>query len=174
MKKIIKFIMLTLTLVVIVTVISLLKPSISRTCKIKDSRMKIKIPYAYEEVYSESENVVLNLYNKNGIKIKVSKFQEGFWSSGDTNARVEEYLKVMSSMNYDSEIKNVKRRIIEKTEDRLGMAEFDLRNISGSAKNIAIITNDEVGNFVIEIEGPIELMEAKRNEIEKIIKSIKL
>ena len=173
MKKILRLLAFIIVLVIVFTLWIFIKPNISRTCKIKELDISLKIPYAYQETYNESENVLLNMYNSEGIRISVVELKDNFWSSGDTEARMNEYLNVISAMNYDSEIKNIKKEILKKKDGNLAKVELTLRNPSGNAKKVSVIANEKIGNFVIEIEGSMSVMENKAKEIEKIIKSIK-
>lgn len=173
MKKILRLLLLVIVLVLIFTVWMFIKPSVSRTCKINKLDISLKIPHAYQETYSESKNVLLNMYNSEGIRISVVELNDNFWSSGDTEVRMNEYLNIISAMNYDSEIKNIKKEILKNNDGNLAKVELTLRNPSGNAKKVSVIANEKVGNFVIEIEGPVSAMESKEKEIEKIIKTIK-
>lgn len=175
MKKIIIFIFILIILVVLAVSLSIFIPSISRTCKIEKYNISMKIPFSYNAVEEEGENILISLYNEqNGISISGVDLKDDFWQSGDTLARIDEYMKVMSSANYDAEIKNISQELIKSTENKIGKIEFELAKINSNNKMIALITNEQIGNVVIEIRGSQESMDKYKKELYKIIDSVKI
>ncbi|MBO5142590.1 MAG: hypothetical protein J6C46_06270 [Clostridia bacterium] len=173
MKKILYLMLSIILLVVIAIVFSINKENLNRNCNI-GSKITMQIPYSYENRDEKIENNLLNLYNPKGINISATELKQDFWSSGDTFARIEEYLDVISSANYDSGLKNIKKTSVENTENKIGRVEFELNKPSIEYKNISMITNGEIGNIVIEINGKKDIMDENSEEIENIIQSIKL
>lgn len=175
MKKIL-VVILGLIIIMIATIgIAFILPNINKTYNLGETNMKIKIPYSYVETGDTSKTHIINLYNsRDEIKISATNLIEDFWSSGDTEARIDEYLKVMSSANYDSNMKNVKKEVIGTLENKVGRVEFELSNLNDTYKSITIIPNEEIGNLVIEIIGTKEAIDNNKNEIEKIINTISI
>lgn len=192
MKKTILIIISLIILIVVGTFLFfIIRPNLSKTYKLDAFNVSIKIPYAYEEVENESlkpkessdttqsakdrSNIIINLYNEyNGISITVLNLQGDFWSSGDTISRMDEYTKVISSANYDSNIRNVKMEAIEKLDSKIGRVEMELAKQNTENKSVTLITDETIGNLVIEIIGTKESFENYSEEIEKIINSVKI
>lgn len=174
MRKIVIFIMgLVLLSIVSISVLVLL-PNFSRNYKLPGYNLNLKVPYNYKKVEQENENSLLNLYEaESGITISAMRLKNDFWSSGDTASRVEEYIKVISSANYDSEIKNIKTGFVNDSKNKLGLVEFELGKPNGTYKTVTIISNEEIGNITIEIYADKESFNNNLNEIETIVSSIK-
>ena len=86
--------------------VDVIKPSISRICRIDKYDITIEAPYSYEEEEDNYENTLINLYNKEkGISINAIDLKEDFWSSGDVADRMDEYLNIISAANYDTGLK---------------------------------------------------------------------
>ena len=133
----------------------------------------IKVPRAYEEIENDVENNLLRLYN-NGVTINAIDLKENFWSSGDIEARMDEYIRVISTANYDSSLKNPKIETVKNSEDKLGRVELELENPEGSSKTVTILTSRNIGNLVIEFTGTVENINKNMNDIDKIIGTIKI
>lgn len=175
MKKILIFLTILMVIVIIAVGIGVALPNMSGTYRLGSSRMKMEIPYSYEQLDEATENTIINLYNEDSkIKISAIELKKDFWGSGDAFARVEEYLNVISAINYDSNIKNIKKDTIANLNNKVGRVEVEVENPGGSFKTITIIPNEEVGNIVLEFMGDSESIEKNMEEIEEIINSIKI
>lgn len=175
MKRIAIF-LITIILIIVGTVLAIqVNKKMSRTCKIEEYNIKMNIPNEYTYVKEDGEGHLLSLYNsKNGISINAVEVKENFFASGDVESRMDQYLKLISAMNYDSSVKNPKKEVVERFEGKIGRAELELEGYENIGKTISIITSDEVGNVIIEITGMKEEFEKNIESIEKIIDSIKL
>ena len=173
MKKLITFLIVIISIILISLLIMWFMPNLTRTCKLENYNITIEIPYSYA-VYDESvEGALLSVYDsKKGISINVVEVNEKFWSSGDINVRMDEYLNLISAMNYDTSIKNPSTEIIEKFEGKIGKVEVELEGYENTGKAITVITNDTVGNIIIEITGEKEKIQNNIKEIDKIIESL--
>ena len=175
MKKILYFILIFILIIILGTIAVFMMPNISRKCEIKEYSISMKVPFSYEQQENKSENELLNLYKKNnGIRISASKLEDSFWTSGDVVARMDEYLRVISAVNYEASLINIDTEIVEDTQNKIGTISYELINTQGSYRNVAIITNKDIGNVVLEITGSKENMDKNDKEIEKIIETIKI
>ena len=173
MKRIIIFIVTLVVLVVIFTSLVLILPNVNKTYNFSEYNLSFKIPYAYRNIATEEENILLSLYNEETeIGVSFVKVQDDFWSSGDTEARMDEYLRVISAANYDSGMKNVKLELMDKLESKFGKVEFELEKPNESSRAVVLIANGEVGNIVFEINASKENYEENLEEINKIIDSV--
>lgn len=183
MKKLWICFSILIVLGIVMAAIAIMKPTISRTCRIGEYNITMKIPYAYEKEEDNYEDSLMNLYNKEqGIRINAIELKENFWSSDDIESRMEEYLKVITSVNYEAGLKNLKTEIIEGTSGRIGKIEFELsknyeeeKDINlDESKAVTLITNAEIGNVVIEILASKENFDKNKEEIEHIVRSIQI
>jgi len=175
MKKIIWLILIVVILVVSIVGFVFIRSKFDRVCKIGNYDISLNVPNAYMEMKKSEENILLNLYNNAaGITISGFELNNNFWSSGDTMARANEYIELMSSVNYDSSMQNIKKEILSETEDKIARIEFELSRPNDDSKVIAFIANEEIGDVVIEIFGTIDNMENNKEEIEQITKSLKI
>ena len=127
MKKLWICFLVLILLVIVFTIVAMIRPNISRTCRIGEYNITMKVPYAYEKEEDNYENSLINLYNKvAGISISAIDLREDFWSSGDVESRMDEYLNVISSANYDAGLKNLKTEILAGTNGKIGRVEFEL------------------------------------------------
>lgn len=174
MKKLLKLLIFFVTIAVLSAVLVVMKPYMSRICRLEDFGINIKVPYSYSEVESEHVKSILSLYNsKNGIKISALDMGKQFWSSGDVNVRTEEYLNVISAANYDASVKNVKKEAIEIGGTLVGRAEVEVVRPTRSLKTISLIVGEEHGSVVIEIYGEADKMNENKESIEQLIQTIK-
>lgn len=171
MKKI--FTIVLLIVIVIIGVLAIpFDENINKKYKINDGKLTINVPNLYEKL--EEENNRINLYNaESGVSIKCGTLEENFWSSEDLNERIDEYIKVISSANYDAEIKNVKTEILEQNNN-LARIQVDLIKQTSDRKTITILTANIEPNMIIEITGTKDAMEKNIEEIEEIISGIKI
>lgn len=175
MKKILMVLGVLLLITIVIIVYMITKPNLSRTCKLADFGISFKIPYTYSEVNELADNRLLNLYHsKNEITIKAADLGRNFWSSEKIEERMDEYIKVITAANYDSNVKGIKQEVIEVSGGRFGRVEIEVERPNQTLKTISLITESNNGNVVIEIYGEKADLEEKNEEIEAIIASAKI
>jgi len=172
MKKIITIALLIIIVVMGGAIIFSNQEIIDKEYKIADGKIRMKVPARYTIVGEDGE---LNLYDeREDISIKVGNLEADFWSSEDLNERIEEYIKILSSANYDASIKNVKIETLEQSEGKIGRVQVDLEKQTSSRRTITLITANIEPNTIIEIRGTTNAMEENNEEIEEIVSSIKI
>lgn len=172
MKKIITIILLMIIAVMGISIIFSNQKIIDKKYKIADGLITMKVPARYVVV---GETEALNLYDElEGISINAGKLQDGFWSSENLDERIDQYIKVISSANYDAAVKNVKTGMLEQSDGKIGSIQIDLEKQTSSRRIIALISADTEPNVIIEIRGTTDAMEGNSEEIEEIINSIKI
>lgn len=173
MKKFFVLVLIILIITIILSVIAGFKPLMSRTCKLGDFGISLKIPYMYTESSKVGKNTLLNLYNRqNGISISSIDLGNEFWSSNVLEERVEEYLNVISATNYDARIQNSKSEIITLSNVLIGRTELEIVKPDKTMKMISLIMDEKNGNVAIEIYGEKEYMDEMEEDIENIISTI--
>ncbi|MBO5179529.1 MAG: hypothetical protein J6B87_04200, partial [Clostridia bacterium] len=167
MKKFFIMVLIILIITIILSVIAGFKPLMSRTCKLGDFGISLKIPYMYTESSKIGKNTLLNLYNrKNGVTISSINLGNEFWSSNILEERVEEYLKVISATNYDAKIQNSKSEIITLSGVLVGRTEVEIVKPDKTMKMISLIMDEKNGNVAIEIYGEKMYMDEMKEDIE--------
>lgn len=175
MKKIMGLIIILILIAVILSVLVALKPNFNRRCQLGTSGISIKVPYSYQKTITENENTLLSLYEvEKGIEIEAIRLKDDFWSQEEIDARMDEYMNVLATANYDAQVKNTKLEVLELEDRKLGRVEAELEKQNVTSKSITLITTKQEGNIVIELIGEKEKMEENQAEIEKIISSIKI
>lgn len=174
MKKIIIFILVLILLLAVTVGLKLLIPKMNRTYKIDKYNISMKVPYGYKASYDVNENTLGILYNEQkGITINAFDLKDDFWNSGDAMARTDEYMNVMSAANYDTGFSIISNEVMEGQESKFAKVEIELDKPNSISKIVSVISGEEVGNVVIEIFGLKENMDNNKEEIEKIVQSIR-
>lgn len=173
MKKIFTVVLLIMIAIIGISSLSL-NESVNKKYKLGEGVLTIKAPATYVRQGDEKKEDEIKLYNsENGVYINAEILDNDFWSSTDLNARIDEYIKVISSANYDAEIKNVKTEILEENSN-LARIQADLVKQTSNRKTIALISANTEANVIVEITGTKSSIEDDIEEIEEIINSIKI
>ena len=172
MKKII-----TIALIIIIAIVGIItivgnQEIIDNKYKIADGKITIKVPSRYIKLGEEDG---LNLYDeREEIYIKVGNLDDGFWSSDNLEDRMDQYIKLISSANYDAAVKNVQTEILKQTDGKIGRVQVDLEKQTSDRRTITLITSSIEPDIIIEIRGTTDAIEENSEEIEEIISGIKI
>lgn len=169
-------ILIIVVVVIVCAIIGVLyvRNATSKKYEITKYNLSIEVPYKYKKESSTDNELLVLSNSENTIEIVAMDFIDDFWSSGDSMSRMDEYMKVISAKYFDVNISNVKTEILESSEGKIARVDMELSTPSISSKGIALITNDEIGNVVMQITGSKEDMQNDEKEIERIIKSLKI
>ena len=183
MKKVLICIFILIGLLAASSIFSAIALNITKSYKIGSYNITINTPLSYKLEKKQEENSLLYMVDAGeGINISAVDFKNNFWKTGDGEGRVDEYLKLFSARNYDTELRNLEIGELSNTDGKIWKAEFEISkkygesdDLSFAATNvIALVTSEEIGSVVIEITVPKEKYDANKNKIENIVKSIKI
>ena len=172
MKKII-----TIALIIIIAIVGIItivgnQEIVDKKYKIADGKITIKVPARYITLGEEEG---LNLYDeREDIYIKVGNLDDGFWSSNNLEDRMDQYIKLISSANYDAAVKNVQTEILKQTDGKIGRVQVDLEKQTSDRRTITLITSNIEPDVIIEIRGTTNAIEENSEEIEEIFSGIRI
>ena len=173
-----KFIIILLSAVILSAVLSVIVtviPCLYYTHRLSDFGVSIKIPGTYIKEEATDRGNLLNVVQKQkGITITAVDLGKDFWSKNEAEGRIEEYLKIISTANYDANILNIKKESVEIADKTIGRVEYETKRGNTVLKTVALLTENDNGNLAIEISGLQKNMLENSEEIEKIISSIKI
>lgn len=145
----------------------------------------------YSKYYFGETGVTITVFNRfqpfedNRAKTDVSLYDpeiktyitgrdlpESFWSSGDIKANCDEYMRMISAMYYDRDIKDVSIDTIKINGVKVGKVSMTAAQMNSSLKATALIFPEKYKHLVIEIYGDEKILTERSNEIDKIIRGV--
>ena len=172
MKKGLKILLLIIGLIIIVTALFLLYPTINVKHEINDFNLSFKLPKHYKKIDAE-ENIVKYSSQRTGVNIEVYSFEKSFLSEVGTTEKLENYVSLLKAVKYDSVLQNEERQMIEISEMICAKVSVEVKTLERINKEVTIIIPKEK-DVIFTIYGTKDVMNKYENEIEKIIGSIKI
>ncbi len=126
------------------------------------------------QLIDKSEKFATYFYPKANVKVSVITVNDNFWSSGDIDSRMDEYVRVLSASNYGSGFENVKLETVEGKENALGKIKLDIVKKSGRESVVAVVASGEYKNRVIEFTGEAEDIKQNEEWIDQVIQTIEI
>ena len=142
MKK--KFLIFIVVLLVLIAIVGInLFSRIYTRYDLGDYGVSIQTMNSY--IKEESEIDLLNLFNpKKGITINVRDLKGDFWSSDDMSVIMDEYIRLISAMYYDSNVYDVKYETTKLDYKEVGKVEITINRISSAYKTVTILTHKQM------------------------------
>ena len=132
--------------------------------------MKVKKDYSSQKVKSS----LLNLYNENkDMSVNVKYLGEAFWKEDEMDSIMDEYIRLISAMKFDSNIDDVSYRKEKVGFKEVGIVEITVNNVADSSSVLALLTHKDNGYLAIEVYGPTSVMQKNKKEAESILKSVR-
>ncbi len=95
-----------------------------------------------------------------------------FGHLGDIDGIMDGYVRLISSAQYDSSLRNVKLESYVKDSEPLGRVEMTLEKNITSKRTVTVLTTKEHGYLAIEIYGNTELVEKRLDDINAIFDTL--
>ena len=137
-----------------------------------DYGVSIKTLNSY--IKEDNDENLLTLYNPSkDIAINVRDLKGDFWSSDEMDVIIDEYIRLISAMYYDSNIYDVTYEKTKLDFKEVGKVSLTTDRISSAYKTVTILTHKANGYLVIEIYGAPESISGNMEEVNGIINSIR-
>ncbi len=132
--------------------------------------LKAKKDFVTQKVNSS----LLNLYNEETeMTVNAKYLGDSFWKEDDMDKIMDEYIRLISAMKYDSNIDNVSFKKEKVGFREVGIVEMTTYDTAYSSTVLALLTHKDNGYLAIEVYGPTDVMQARRKEAEKVLKSVR-
>lgn len=140
-----------------------------------DTGVSVTIYNKFKFQDDERKNTDVSIYNDELETYIVGRqLPDTFWASGDLLAACDEYLRTISAMYYDREIKDVSYEKIKVDGVEVGRVNMTASQKNSSNRATTLIFPKKYKNLIIEIYGNEEILNEKSYEIENVIKNIKI
>lgn len=169
-----KKIIVALTIIVVLAVIIglFIVNKLYTRYELGDYGVSLKAINSYQKIEDDAQLLLLYNFAKD-ITINVKELEGDFWSKDDIDTINDEYIRLISAIDYDCNIFDVKKEKKKIDFKEVGMVELQADRVSKKFKLITILTHKSNGFLAIEIFGDPEVMDNNSKEIENIINSIK-
>ncbi len=122
----------------------------------------------------KADSNLLSLYNEETeLTINVKYLGDAFWKEDDMDKIMDEYIRLISAMKYDTNVKDVSFKKQNISFKEVGIVEMTTDNVSSSSSVLTLLTHKDHGYLAIEVYGPTEVMQAHKKEAEKVINSVR-
>ena len=159
----------------IVLIIINVSKKLYTTYTFDDSKISVTVFNKFRKIDDDRKNTDLALYNSELETYVIGRtLPEEFWASGDIMAMCDEYLRFISSMYYEREIKDVSMNEVEINGVKVGRVGLTASQKNSSNKAVTLLFPKEYNNYILEIYGSEDILKEKNNEVENIINSIKI
>ena len=140
---------------------------------IGDYGISIRVPASFLVDKTDDGNL-LSLYTENNsVIIKARDLRGDYWSSDDMDVIIDEYVKLISAMEYDSNIIDVELEKRKVGFKEIGIVKLSSDSLAKVNRDVAVLTHKANGYIVIEFMGDANVMKENDKVIERMINSIK-
>ncbi len=141
--------------------------------EIGDYGVSIRVPSVFETDKEDEDNLLALCMENNAITIKARDLRGEFWSQDDMDVIIDEYVKVISAMEFDYNIYDVETEKRKVDFKEVGIVRLTTNLLNETTRCVSVLTHKANGYILIEIYGVPEVMESYEKNIENMINSIK-
>ena len=168
-KKIIGFLIVFVVLVVAVAAIFVYSKVREITYYLGDYGISIKIPAEFiEEEPINDTNLLYMFGTRSKITISATALPLNYWSSGDLDVIMDEYVRLLSAAKYECNFKDVSLNRVNINGREVGKVELTIEYRSKSYRTVTYLLGENSGNVAIEFYGEPEIVKDKHDLIERI------
>ncbi len=142
-----------------------------KTYTLGDYGVTLKAPISFEQKKDTKD--LLTMYDaKDKIMLNCKELKGDFWKSDNMDEIMDGYIRLISAMNYDCNVKDVTLKAKKIHSKEVGLVGMTLDKFGVVERLSAVLTHKENGYIAIEIYGRIGTMNEKKGMVNRIIKSI--
>ncbi len=170
-----KLIIILVAIIVFFITIFLIKISqgLYSTYDFGDTGVSITVFNKFQKFDDKKAKTDVSLYNSELKTYIVGRdLPDGFWASGDLHANCDEYVRTISAMYYDRDIKDVGIDTIKINGEEVGKVSMTTSQKNTSYRSISLLCPKANKNLIIEIYGDTKVVGNNNDKMEDIISGI--
>ncbi len=170
-----RIIIILVAIIVFFTTVLLIKlnKGMYSTYSFGDSGVSITVFNKFQKFDDDKAKTDVSLYNSELKTYIVGRdLPNTFWASGDILANCDEYIRMISAMYYDRDIKDVSINTTKISGVEVGKVNMTVAQNNSSYMAVSLLFPPKHKNLIIEIYGDERILSEKNNELDNIIKGI--
>ena len=174
-KKVLLFLLIFSLVVAIGVALFLYDKVREKEYNLGDYGISIRLPGEFVKLDPNNDTHVLFMYGaKSKITVSATALPINYWSSGDLDVIMDEYVRLLSSAKYECNFKDVSLNSTKINDVEVGKVELTIEYRTQSYRTITYIFGEDSGNITLEFYGDPKNVNENLDLIEKITKTIKI